>query len=130
MLANTLRAMSFESLKITSLNRERSVSIEKTSKEWRVFIVSDKNHFMKPKYSVIQSSVKTHLYKWTISDVLSGKKSIFSTVDHSYNKLRKGHGFLFDVKIRVPKQVEKIRKLEFRMLCTRSHTSYHFKMFI
>ena len=33
--------------------------------------------------------------KWAIADVLSGK-NIFSTVNHSYNKLWKCHGILFD----------------------------------
>lgn len=74
MLANTLRAMSFESLKITSLNRERSVSIEKTSKERILFIVSDKKYFMRHKYSGIHSSDKTHLHKLVTSEVLSGKE--------------------------------------------------------
>ena len=41
-----------------------------------LFIVSDKKSFMKPEYSVIQSSVITHPYKWAIADVLSGKKSL------------------------------------------------------
>ena len=46
------------------------------------FIVNDMKSFMKPEYSVIQSSAITHPYKWTIADVFS-EKNVFSTVEPS-----------------------------------------------
>ena len=34
-----------------------------------LFIVNDKKSFMKPEYSVTQSSAMTHPYKWTINSL-------------------------------------------------------------
>ena len=37
------------------------------------FIVNDMKSFVKPKWSVAQSSAMTNRYRWAIADVLSGK---------------------------------------------------------
>ena len=50
------------------------------------FVVNHTKSFMKPDYSVIQSSAITDFYKWGMSDMLSGK-TVFSTVGPSYNEL-------------------------------------------
>ena len=72
-LANRFEAMPSESFEnfstknsqIASVNRNRSVSIEKTSKG-RIFVIeTDTNKsFMKLEYSVIQNFSMMHPYKW------------------------------------------------------------------
>ena len=71
---------------IAGFNRNRSISIEETSKGWMFFIVSDTKFFHETWMSVNQNSVITHPYKREIADMLSGK-NIFSTMDPSYNEL-------------------------------------------
>ena len=41
------------------------------------FMVNETKSFMKPEYSVIQSSAIHISYKWATADVLSGKKFIW-----------------------------------------------------
>ena len=69
-----------------------------------------------------------------MTEKISGEK-IFSTVDPSYNKLWKIHEILFDVVVKEKnKEVKEFLILYIFfilcMLCTRSHISYRFKIFI
>ena len=50
------------------------------------FFVDDTKSFMKPEWSVTQSSNMVHPYKWAIADVLSGK-NIFRTMNLNHNEL-------------------------------------------
>ena len=85
MTLESVESFSCKNLQIASLNRNRSVSIEKASKGRMFFIVYDTKSFMESEYFVIQSSDMTDPYKWVIADVLS-EKNTFSTVDPN-NKL-------------------------------------------
>ena len=57
------------------------------------FIVDDSKSLLKPKYSVVQSSVMMHPYKWALAEVFPGK-NVFSIVDPSFNKFWKVHWIL------------------------------------
>ena len=85
MTLESVESFSCKNSQIASLNRNRSVSIEKASKGRMFFIVNDTKSFMESEYFVIQSSDMTDPYKWVIADVLS-EKNTFSTVDPN-NKL-------------------------------------------
>ena len=61
---------------IASLNRNRYISVEATSKGWMFFIANDTKSFMKPECFVSQNSAMAHPYKRAIADVLSGRKSL------------------------------------------------------
>ena len=50
------------------------------------FFVDDTKSFMKPEWSVTQSSNMVHPYKWAIADVLPGK-NIFRTMNLNHNEL-------------------------------------------
>ena len=104
MLGNTFGAIPVFLLKIlvasnsqiVSLNRNRSISIKETSKEWMFFILTNTKSFMEPQCSVIQSSAMAHPYKRAIADVQS-EKNIFSTVESTYSELWRGDGSLFNI---------------------------------
>ena len=98
-------------LHIVSLNKNRPISMEKTSKGWLFFIITDAKSFMKRECSVSHSSAMTHPYKWAKAGALS-VKNIFSTVYPSYNELWRDHGILLDI-ITVQKWLENLRKLRF-----------------
>ena len=87
MLGNKFGAIPFESLKISLaiirklwVWKETDLSLSK--KHRMFFIVNETKFFMKPEFSVTQSSAVMHSHKRAIADVLSGK-DIFSTVDPS-----------------------------------------------
>ena len=53
-----------------------------------VIVNHAKKFFIKPDYFAIQSFAMVHSYKWSIAEVLSGKKQRFiSSVAPCYNKL-------------------------------------------